>query len=200
VGGLLDDLKHVLRERFDAYVATKAAHHVVRREREQLERVDAKLDRFAARIEAALTAGEARIESLRRLEDELRTLLAELRLRTDELRITGMDELLELIDSLRNLGSARAEATEVTVSSAIRRLAGEPEPGVEPARPDEDGRHAPRAGPDVPEPPAPPAPAPPSPAPPAATPAAPISVGEVEAWRPDPDMRLIEVDVDRDTP
>jgi hypothetical protein len=190
VGGLLDDIKHMVRQRFDAYMASKATAHVVQREREQLERIDVKLDRFATRIELALLAAEARVESLRRLDDELRTLLAELRQRTGELRITGMDELLELIDSLRNVGTGGAAPGEGDVGSAIKRLAGAPDrgdrpppppPPPPPPAPAEAGLHSVRARADAPERQAPP-----------------VSFGDVEGWRPDADMRLIEIDVDRD--
>src|SRR5437868_9357771 len=104
MGGLLGDVKRVLQERFDNYLAAKAAQHIVERERARLETVDAKLDRFAARIEAALLAGEARIESLRRLEEDLRAALRELKERPGELKVMGMDELISLIDSVRNIG------------------------------------------------------------------------------------------------
>lgn len=188
MGGLLDDIKHVLRQRFDAYMASKATAHVVQREREQLERIDAKLDRFATRIEMALLAAEARVESLRRLEDELRALLAELRQRTGDLRITGMDELIELIDSLRNVVPGGAAAREGDVGSAIKRLAGEPDrrdhappPPPPPPAPAAGGLHSVRVRADAPERQAPP-----------------VTFGDVESWRPDEDMRLIEIDVDRD--
>jgi len=174
VGGLLDEIKDVLRQRFDAYVAAKAASHVARREREQLRQIEAKLDRFATRLEAALTAAEMRIESLRRLEEELRVAVGELRERTGELRITGMKELLVLIDSLRHAGPGGPVSTEAAVNSAIRRLGGEPRrPGEETS-----GLHSRRATPDPPARPAP------------------TTFAEVEAWRPDADMRLMQVDPD----
>lgn len=178
MGGLLDEIKRRLQERFDAYVASKATLHVVQRERAQLEQIDAKLDRFATRIEEVLRAGEARVESLRRLEEELRAALAELRERPGRLQISGMDELLVLIESVRSAGSGGAPLQE-TVGSALRRLTGERE--RRDAAVDSGGEHSVRVGAGVPE-----------------KPARPATFGEVGPWRPNEDMRLIEVDLDRD--
>jgi len=184
LAGLLEDIRHVVRDRFDAYVASKAAVHVVQRERAQLERIDAKLERFAARIEAALAATDARVEGLRGLEGELRATLEELRRRGDDLRITGMEELLVLIDSLRNVGSAPPQTSDAAVSAAIKRLAGQPERPHPPGPSEQRSLHSVRVGQTAPERPASHAPA--------------STFADVEGWRPDEDMRLMEVDVDRD--
>src|SRR5436305_6903941 len=104
MGELLDEIKYRLRERFDNYIASKAAIHVVERERAQLEKIDAKLERFAARLESTVQTAQSQIESLRLLELDLRQALAELRERPGYLTITGMEELLSLIESLREAG------------------------------------------------------------------------------------------------
>jgi hypothetical protein len=146
-----------------------------KRERKQLKKVEARLDVIAERI-----------ESLRRLEADLLEARADRCERPGHLEITGMSELIALIESVRDVGAAGGEGAAAPADNLVDVVsgAGGP-PSVETESRENVADQAPAAGVR-------------------ATPGAvetrspPPTEGDIAAWRPDENMRLSEIDLARD--
>jgi hypothetical protein len=147
-----------------------------KRERKQLQKFEARLDLV-----------EARIESLRRLETDLRETLADHRERPGQLKITGVGELIALIESVRDVGGGAGGARESVpadtladvVNAAGEQPSSEQEPRANVAdQPSESGVGVAPGAVEARLPP--------------------VTEGEIAAWRPDENMRMSEIDLARD--
>ncbi len=146
-----------------------------KRERKQLKKVEARLDGIAERI-----------ESLGRLEADLREARADHRERPGHLKITGMGELIALIESVRDVGGTGGEGASAPADNLVDVVsaAGE-EPSVETESRENVADQPPEGGVG-------------------ATPGAvetrspPVTEGDIAAWRPEENMRLSEIHLARD--